>query len=135
MQTEKDFAQKIFTDVREMSKSALGVTRLGYSEKETQVLKYLEKVALGLGMNCSYDVAGNLWMTLEGKHPEWPFLMVASHADSVPEGGNFDGLAGIVSGLCAAKAIKESGIQLDRNMNYRPLTCAVSWERVPNSSH
>ena len=106
MQTEKDFAQKIFTDVREMSKSDLGVTRLGYSEKETQVLRYLEKVALGLSMNCSYDEAGNLWMTLEGKHPERPFLMVASHADSVPEGGNFDGLAGIVSGLCAAKAIE-----------------------------
>lgn len=123
MQTEKDFAQKIFTDVREMSKSDLGVTRLGYSEKETQVLKYLEKVALGLGMNCSYDVAGNLWMTLEGKHPQRPFLMVASHADSVPEGGNFDGLAGIVSGLCAAKAIKESGIQLDRNLNVVAFRC------------
>ena len=123
MQTEKDFAQKIFTDVREMSKSDLGVTRLGYSEKETHVLRYLEKVALGLGMNCSHDEAGNLWMTLEGKHPERPFLMVASHADSVPEGGNFDGLAGIVSGLCAAKAIKESGIQLDRNLNVVAFRC------------
>lgn len=123
MQVEKDFAQKIFADVREMSKSDLGVTRLGYSEKETQVLKYLEKVALGLGMGCSYDVAGNLWMTLEGDYPERPFLMVASHADSVPEGGNFDGLAGIVSGLCAAKAIKESAIRLDQNLNVVAFRC------------
>ena len=46
MQTEKDFAQKIFTDVREMSKSDLGVTHLGYSKKETQVLSILKKSPL-----------------------------------------------------------------------------------------
>lgn len=35
--------------------------------------------------------------------------------------------------------LKESVIvfpkQLGILMNYRPLTCAVFWERIPNSSH
>ena len=98
--TVQEFAQKIFSDVRKMSKSALGVTRLGYTEKETEVLRYLESTARNLGLACRYDVAGNLWMTLRGKNPNLPGIMVASHADSVPEGGNFDGLAGIVAIVC-----------------------------------
>ena len=47
--TVQEFAEKIFSDVREMSKSALGVTRLGYTEKETEVLRYLESTARNLG--------------------------------------------------------------------------------------
>lgn len=121
--TVQEFAQKIFSDVREMSKSALGVTRLGYTEKETEVLRYLESTARNLGLACRYDVAGNLWMTLRGKNPNLPGIMVASHADSVPEGGNFDGLAGIVAGLCAAKDIQDSQRQLQQDLNVVAFRC------------
>ncbi len=37
--------------------------------------------------------------------PERPALWMGSHLDSVPEGGNYDGLAGVVAGLlCLLKA-------------------------------
>ncbi len=38
------FAQKIFDDVREMSRDVLGVTRQGYSAKETEVHNYLRTI-------------------------------------------------------------------------------------------
>ncbi len=36
--------------------------------------------------------------------------MIGSHLDSVAQGGNFDGAAGVVSGLTALAALKDAGI-------------------------
>ena len=40
-------------------------------------------------------------MTLPGKDRRAPRILIGSHLDSVPQGGNFDGAAGVVAGLCA----------------------------------
>ena len=46
--------------------------------------------------------------------PGEPAYWTGSHLDSVPEGGNYDGLAGVVAGLmCLAKA-KRRGVALQR---------------------
>jgi hypothetical protein len=43
--------------------------------------------------------AANLVVTLDGSEPDLPFLACGSHLDSVPQGGNYDGGAGVVAGL------------------------------------
>ena len=40
------FAKSLFDEVRELSRSQFGVTRLGYSETETRVMKHIESVAM-----------------------------------------------------------------------------------------
>ncbi|MBQ5766307.1 MAG: hypothetical protein IIV95_02640 [Burkholderiaceae bacterium] len=40
------FAQSLFDEVRKLSRSQFGVTRLGYSETETRVMKHIESVAM-----------------------------------------------------------------------------------------
>lgn len=55
-----------------------------------------------LDLDIQTDLAGNVWMTLPGTDRTLPAFVSGSHADSVPQGGNYDGLAGIVAALCAA---------------------------------
>lgn len=96
------FAQKIFDDVREMSRDVLGVTRQGYSAKETEVHNYLRTIGESLNLEIVMDRAGNIWMTLPGEDRTLPAFVSGSHADSVPQGGNYDGLAGVVAALTVA---------------------------------
>ena len=42
-------------------------------------------------------------------------LVSGSHADSVPQGGNYDGLAGIVAALTVARWMRETGYQPERD--------------------
>lgn len=104
------FAQKCFDDVRAMSKDTTGVSRQGYSPVETKVLEYFKKIGVELNLEISTDKAGNVWMTVPGKNRELPALVSGSHADSVPQGGNYDGLAGIVAALTVARWMRETGL-------------------------
>ena len=109
------FAQKCFDDVRAMSKDTTGVSRQGYSPVETKVLEYFKKIGVELNLEISTDKAGNVWMTVPGKNRELPALVSGSHADSVPQGGNYDGLAGIVAALTVARWMRETGYQPERD--------------------
>ena len=111
------FAEKIFADVRLLSQSPApltGVTRTSYSPEEGRVLKYLSDVCCGLGLQVETDPAGNVWGTLRGSDPELPAVVSGSHCDSVPDGGNYDGLAGIVAALCTARWMQYLGFSPKR---------------------
>ena len=64
------------------------------------------------GLRVRTDLAGNLIGRLEGAESGWPPLLAGSHLDSVPEGGNFDGVVGSVAALEAAVALREAGVRL-----------------------
>ena len=109
------FAQKCFDDVRAMSKDTTGVSRQGYGPVETKVLEYFKKIGEELKLEISTDKAGNVWMTVPGKNRNLPALVSGSHADSVPQGGNYDGLAGIVAALTVARWMRETVYQPERD--------------------
>ncbi len=111
----RDFAKKCFDDIRAMSKDVKGVSRQGYSEVETKVLQYFKDIGEQLNLEISTDKAGNVWMTLPGKNRSLPALVSGSHADSVPQGGNYDGLAGIVASLISARWMRETGFVPERD--------------------
>ena len=50
-------------------------------------------------------------MTLPGRNRDAPKVIVGSHLDSVPNGGNYDGAAGVVAGLLAVNTFKKLGIR------------------------
>jgi N-carbamoyl-L-amino-acid hydrolase len=92
-------AQALLSEIREATRDGLGVTRESYGEGETAALRILEDRAEDLGLSHEWDRAGNLWLSLPEENRTEPYVVVGSHADSVPQGGNFDGLAGIVAGM------------------------------------
>lgn len=106
-----EFAKKIFDDIRAMSADVQGVTRQAFSAKETEVLDYLTKIGQSLQLEITPDRAGNVWMTLPGKDRSLPAFVAGSHVDSVPQGGNYDGLAGVTAALAVAWWMRQTGFQ------------------------
>jgi hypothetical protein len=63
-----------------------------------------------MDLEVSVDAIGNLMMTLPGSERDAPGILIGSHLDSVPQGGNFDGAAGVVAGLCALSGLRQAGV-------------------------
>lgn len=102
-------AQKLFDDIRDISSDGVGVTRDSYGDGETATANYLRQFAESEGLRVETDRAANLVFCLPDIDGDAPSIWVGSHMDSVPQGGNFDGLAGIVAGLLCVVAQKERG--------------------------
>lgn len=116
-QQSEAFARRVFEDTLAFSKDPeTGVTREGYGPAEERLHDYLKAWGRGLGLEERTDAAGNLFLTLPGNDRALPSFMTGSHSDSVPQGGHFDGLAGIVAAMCAIRWLKEQGIALERDV-------------------
>ncbi len=113
---------QLFDDIRRLTASPAprtGVTRLGYSDEEEATVQHLEAQGRKLGLEAERDAAGNLWLTLPGRDRSLPAIAAGSHADSVLDGGNYDGLAGIACALCVVLWLKSQRVTLARD--YRVL--------------
>jgi N-carbamoyl-L-amino-acid hydrolase len=111
---DREYAAELFESVRKISAARLGVTRPSYSDIETAALELVASAAKTAGLATRYDAAANLVVEMPGAPAGKPAYWMGSHLDSVPEGGNYDGLAGVVAGLmCLAKA-KRLGVALQR---------------------
>ncbi|HXQ73639.1 MAG TPA: M20 family metallo-hydrolase, partial [Pyrinomonadaceae bacterium] len=88
-----------------------GVSRVAYSDADKQGREY----ALGLMRDASLDVtvdaAGNLIGRRAGKDNLKP-LLIGSHIDTVPEGGNYDGVVGSLGAIEVAQTLAENNITL-----------------------
>ncbi len=76
-----------------------GICRDSYGQGEQHAHDVLAEMATGLGLLVERDKALNLYVTRAGDDRSAPVLMLGSHLDSVPDGGNFDGAAGVAAGL------------------------------------
>lgn len=88
-----------------------GVTRLTYSKEDLEARNYIKNVMRNYNLTVSEDGLGNIFGKLEGLDPTAPSVIVGSHFDSVPNGGAFDGAAGVVVGLEVAALFQEHQIQ------------------------
>lgn len=125
-QTGSSFMEKFFRDVRALSASPApreGVTRLGYSAQEDSVIDFIESVGKTLELETERDAAGNLWMTLPGEDRTLPAIVSGSHADSVLDGGNYDGLAGVAAALATVLAVRAKQKLLKRDFRVLVLRC------------
>jgi beta-ureidopropionase / N-carbamoyl-L-amino-acid hydrolase len=108
---ERDVAA-LFDELRAGSPDPTGpgVCRDTFGKGEQFGYRVIEGVAEGLGLEQRYDHAANLFMTLPGKDRKRPRIMMGSHIDSVANGGNYDGAAGVIAGLVAMRALKTLGV-------------------------
>lgn len=106
---------RIKTILEELSKftatPGVGTTRLSYSPEDQLARTYLKKQMKQVGLKVREDAVGNIYGRLEGKDASLPAVMVGSHFDSVPNGGSFDGPAGVVTGLEVAALFQENQLQ------------------------
>lgn len=85
-----------------------GVSRVAYSEADRQGREYVAGLMRAAGLDVSIDAAGNIVGRRAGNDPSFKPLMIGSHIDSVPEGGNYDGDAGSLSAIEVAQTLMEN---------------------------
>lgn len=108
-------AERIFADAAAMSPDRIGLSRPAYSAVESRMLAYLEETARGLGLETWRDPGDNLVVAAPGDtDPAARAGYFGSHVDTVPEGGNYDGLAGVVAALLALLANLRDGARSGR---------------------
>lgn len=88
-----------------------GTTRLTYSEEDLQARTYIKEQMKTYGLKVREDGLGNIFGKLEGEKKDAPSVIVGSHFDSVPNGGDYDGPAGVVAGLEIAALFQENHIK------------------------
>ncbi len=110
-----DEALRLFSALRELSRDGEGVTRPSYSVEETAAMLLIADEADSAGLFTDVDHAGNHIVMIHGE-PDQPFVLCGSHMDTVPQGGNYDGAAGVVAGLLAMKNIAARGVKPKRSI-------------------
>jgi N-carbamoyl-L-amino-acid hydrolase len=107
---QRGTVETLFARLEDGSRGHPGIMRDTYGEGETFGHRVFADHAASAGLAVSRDAAANTYATWRGRDPEAPAILMGSHLDSVPHGGNFDGAAGVVAGLVAIAALKDLGI-------------------------
>lgn len=108
-------AERLFDELGQRTAAVEGVTRASYGAGENLAHQIAAREARRIGMAVETDAALNLYMTLPGRTRS-PRLIIGSHLDSVPCGGNFDGAAGVLAGLAVAAGVAGAGVELKRDL-------------------
>ena len=109
-QPDLDLAASLFEALSRATRRGRGIVRDSYGAGEQAAHDILRSAASARSLEISVDAIGNLCMTLPGQERSAPRIIIGSHLDSVPQGGNFDGAAGVVAGLSVLSALRRAGV-------------------------
>lgn len=106
---DQELFRRLFAGVNEQGYSPDGWTRAPWTPELRAAEQLVIDAAVAGGMVCEHDPAGNLWIT-DPNAPADGLVAVGSHLDTVPKGGAFDGVLGVVGGLVAVLALRAAGV-------------------------
>jgi len=89
-----------------------GVSRVAYTEADRQGRDYVMRLMRDAGLSVQIDAAGNIVGRLAGGDPALPPILLGSHIDSVPNGGNYDGDVGSLGAVEVAQVLVENRLAL-----------------------
>ena len=104
-----------------------GITRYSLSEAAIMARNEFKKRMERIGAKIEIDDLGDMYATLEGSDPDAKRIVMGSHVDSVKNGGNYDGILGVMSAMEVLETIAEKKIP-----HKHPLT-AMIWTNEEGS--
>lgn len=87
-----------------------GVDRVAFSDAEMEGRAWVRGLMEEVGLQVTVDVAGNIIGRRPGTGAGLPPLMLGSHIDSVPSGGNYDGALGSLGAIEVVQSLQEAGV-------------------------
>lgn len=90
-----------------------GTTRYSYTPSYREAADYVINIMKEAGLEPHEDNVGNIFGLRRGKNPNAPKIISGSHLDTVGCGGYFDGQAGIICALEAARLMNETNTELE----------------------
>ena len=104
-----------------------GITRYSLSEAAIMARNEFKKRMEKIGAKIETDDLGDMYATLEGSAPDAKRIVMGSHVDSVKNGGNYDGILGVMSAMEVLETVAEKKIP-----HRHPLT-AMIWTNEEGS--
>ena len=89
-----------------------GASRVAYSDADKQGREYVLGLMRAAKLDVSIDAAGNLIGRRVGSAAGMLPLLIGSHVDTVPEGGNYDGVVGSMGAIEVAQTLAENNLTL-----------------------
>lgn len=93
-----------------------GVSRFALTEADACAREIAAAEMKDLGMTVRMDACCNLWGRYEGTS-DAPGVVMGSHLDSVPSGGDYDGVLGVAAGLGVVRDILERNPRPSRSLS------------------
>jgi beta-ureidopropionase / N-carbamoyl-L-amino-acid hydrolase len=112
-------AERLWADVMalaELTEPERPYTRRSFSPLYLKGRAWLAMRFAEAGLQTHVDAAGNLIGRMEGRDLSRGVIAVGSHSDTVPSGGRFDGIAGVIAGLEIVRALHDARWRLDHTL-------------------
>jgi N-carbamoyl-L-amino-acid hydrolase len=124
----KERLTDMFARMREFSGpgDGPGVYRLAFTDADWQARSYLIGLMREVGLAVREDAFGNVVGRWEGAEPSLPAVIFGSHCDSVPNGGNYDGVLGILAAIETVRSLKEEGFHPEHSLEVALFMCEES---------
>lgn len=91
-------------------------TRRSFTPMFDQGRDWLRAAFAGAGLATATDAAGNLIGRRAGSGAGCGTILLGSHTDTVPDGGRFDGVAGVAAALEVVRALDRAGVVLRHDL-------------------
>ncbi len=88
-----------------------GASRVAYSDADKQGREYVLGLLRDAKLDVTIDAAGNLVGRRAGIASNLKPMLIGSHIDTVPEGGNYDGVVGSMGAIEVAQTLAENNIK------------------------
>ena len=123
---QKERLQKDFAAMAQLTGLGEGVNRLAFSDADWEGRQYIIDCMIDAGLDVEIDGFGNVIGYKIGTNPDLPVVMVGSHTDSVPNGGNYDGVVGVLSAIEAVRSMIDDGFEHEHTIAVVDFMCEES---------
>lgn len=90
---------------------APAVTRIVFTPTDLKARAWMKERCEEGGLTVRNDAVGNVFARLNGFDAEAPVVGTGSHIDAIPNAGKYDGVVGVLGGLEAIRALRQSGFR------------------------
>ncbi len=90
---------------------APAVTRIVFTPIDLKARAWLKQRCEEAGLTVREDAVGNSFARWDGSNPSAPVVGTGSHIDAIPNAGKYDGVVGVLGGLEAIRALRQSGFR------------------------
>lgn len=87
-----------------------GVSRLAFTKEDQDARNYLIQQMQAAGLEVTVDGFGNIRGRRAGRDNHLPAVIMGSHLDTVPQGGHYDGVIGVLAGLEVIRTLNDQQI-------------------------
>ncbi len=87
------------------------VTRIVFTPADLKARSWMKARFEEAGLTVREDAIGNTFARWSGSEPEASVVGTGSHIDAIPNAGKYDGIVGVLGGLEAIRALRQSGFR------------------------